>query len=119
MHQAEINRIISTVGWLKERKARSFQPEAGLFDFKTAKETCRLADMLLLPLYYAWEREYKRELKDIQFEPHLQQAYNIFARHPQAITQVLCLWVMVEPATEMPIQMKYNLLSAYQSIVKE
>lgn len=91
----DTNRIKEVVSSLKSVKAAAFSNKAGLIDLKRAVETCRIVDTLALPLYYIWDRCCHRDLGELNFEEHLQTAYQKFVRHPLTHTWELYLFVSV------------------------
>lgn len=94
----DTKRISNAISRLKKAKAASFVCRSGLADLNKAKETCRIIDTLILPLYYIWEHCCNRRLVDLDFEPHLVRAYEKFVRHPVTNTWNMLLFIQVEPS---------------------
>ena len=55
MRKTNVKIIKKNIALLKEQKRKCFNIETGNVDFNVVQETCREMDILLLPLYFAWE----------------------------------------------------------------
>lgn len=93
MYSSEIEKIQNALLILKEIKSSSFYCTNGLADFHKARETCRIVDMLMLPLYYMWEYCCHQQLEDISFEEHLRKSYQKFIQNPITYTWVMYIFI--------------------------
>ena len=96
MKRYDHQEILQTVYRLKEIKDASFVGNDGKIDFSRVTENCRIADVFSLPLFYIWEHQFKRDLKELGFENHLQKAYNKFQKDPQTNTWLLYLFISID-----------------------
>ena len=98
MNLYDINKIRDMVTVMRGIKASSFYNRDRQIDFQNVKETCRIIDILLLPLFYIWEHYCHRPLKDICFEEHLRKPYRKFIRNPITYTWELYIFItLYEP----------------------
>ena len=112
-----MNTVKENIFVLKDQKKKCFLVGDRMIDLKVVKKTCREMDILLLPLYYAWEHLYKQKLSDVQFEPHLKKTYTIFSLKPKTITLIILLLLFPEMSGHFSIDTKKELLCIYKLIV--
>ena len=86
MYITDVNKIQNVIVNLKKAKESSFLNKGDIFRYQDVTETCRVADTILLPLYYIWENCCHRQLKDVCFEEHLKKPYQRFAKKPFTYT---------------------------------
>lgn len=117
MRKANMKIVKENISFLQEQKRKCFNIEAGIVDFKIVQETCREMDILLLPLYFAWERLYKQKLSDVQFELHLNRSYSKFSLEPKSTTLKILLLSFPAISVNFSIHIRKKLLCIYLSIV--
>ena len=100
------DKIRTIVSDLKEVKTQSFKSVNGLTDFKKVTETCRIIDTFILPLYYIWEHYCHRQLKELDFEAHLDKPYKKFILNPLTNTWELYLFISIKKTFEDLLQNK-------------
>lgn len=109
--------IKKNIALLKEQKRKCFNIETRNVDFNVVQETCREMDILLLPLYFAWEHLYNQNLSDIQFELHLKRSYAKFSLDPERTTLIILLLLFPVVLEKLSDNTRNELLSIYQAIV--
>lgn len=117
MHKNNLNIIRKNISILKSQKRKCFLIDDSMIDFNAVQKTCREVDILLLPLYFAWEHLYKQKLSDVQFESHLKKPYAKFSQRPKTATWKILLLLFPNAAEDFPISTIRNLLSIYLSVV--
>lgn len=118
----DTNKIKDVVSSLKRIKAASFSNKEGLIDFKKSTETCRIVDTLILPLYYIWDHCCHRNLDELSFEEHLQQAYQRFVQNPLTTTWELYLFVAINTQLNNELGMKNlskEIIEIYNQLLNE
>ena len=118
----DTNKIKDVVSSLKRIKAASFANKEGLIDFKKSTETCRIVDTLILPLYYIWDHCCHRNLDELSFEEHLQQAYQRFVQNPLTTTWELYLFVAINTQLNNELGMKNlskEIIEIYNQLLNE
>ncbi len=116
----DTNKIHDAVLALKEIKKTSFLKKDGIANFKQAKETCRIIDTFILPLYYIWEHKCHRELTELDFEAHLKSAYQKFMKNPLANTWELSIFISIDTPFGKEFNNKNlskNILEIYQQFL--
>lgn len=68
--------------FLKNEKMDSFIELEDSLKMNQVFEVCRISDVLLLPMYYCWERMCHRNLTEVDFEGYLERPYEIFSNSP-------------------------------------
>lgn len=117
MRKSKINIIKRNITLLKKQKRRCFNIEFGNVDFNVVQETCREMDILLLPLYFAWEHLCKQNLSDVQFELHLKRSYAKFSLDPERTTLIILLLLFPVVSKNLSDNTRKELLYIYQAIV--
>ena len=117
MYEANMKTIKENISLLKEQKKRCFDTGNGIVNFKVVQETCREIDILLLPLYFAWEHMCKRNLSEVQFELHLKHSYSKFSLEPKRTTLKIILLLLPVISEKFSEHTRKDLLCIYLSIV--
>lgn len=117
MRKTNVDIIKKNIALLKEQKRKCFNIETRNVDFNVVQETCREMDILLLPLYFAWEHLYNQNLSDIQFELHLKRSYAKFSLDPERTTLIILLLLFPVVLEKLSDNTRNELLSIYQAIV--
>lgn len=117
MRKTNVEIIKKNIALLKEQKRKCFNIETRNVDFNVVQETCREMDILLLPLYFAWEHLYNQNLSDIQFELHLKRSYAKFSLDPERTTLIILLLLFPVVLEKLSDNTRNELLSIYQAIV--
>lgn len=85
--------IERSILFLRNEKKESFKSLECQNDMGRIVERCRINDLMLLPLYYCWEKVFHMELVDVGFEKHLVRSYQMFSSSPIANTLELMLLI--------------------------
>lgn len=118
MDLSDAQKILALVSDLKEVKDRSFMNESGLADFKQAIETCRIIDIIILPIFYLWDQYYHRQLNELGFEEHLWIPYQKFLKDPLTKTWELYLFISIKTPFDSIFNNK-NLLKDLKELYKQ
>ena len=117
MRVASMKIVKKNIWVLKDQKKKCFLVEDRMADFKVVLETCREMDILLLPLYFAWEQIFNQNLSDVQFESYLMKPYSKFSLKPKTTTWIILLLLFPDISSHFSIDTKKELLRIYKSIV--
>ena len=117
MRKTNVKIIKKNIALLKEQKRKCFNIETGNVDFNVVQETCREMDILLLPLYFAWEHLCKQNLSDVQFELHLKRSYAEFSLDPKRTTMIILLLLFPVVSKNLSDNTRKELLFIYQAVV--
>ena len=117
MRKTNVKIIKKNIALLKEQKRKCFNIETGNVDFNVVQETCREMDILLLPLYFAWEHLCKQNLSDVQFELHLKRSYSKFSLDPERTTLIILLLLFPVVSKNLSDNTRKELLFIYQAVV--
>ena len=86
-------------------------------DFKSVVETCRIIDVVMLPLFYIWAHCYHRELSEVCMEQHLKKPYERFLRDPFSNTFESYLFLRIDESDMMPPNIKRKVLTIYELLL--
>lgn len=122
MNMPEIDEVKGLIIRLKQIKVEAFCMLKDVNNFKTVFETCRLIDMLTLPLYFFCEKYYKVKLSSIRFEPHMQVPYKRFLLNPDNITKELAIIILFTNPIDLSVditELKEPIFNVYRYIYIE
>ncbi len=117
----DVGKIYNVITSLKKIKKSSFSCNNGPVNFLYVKETCRMIDTLMLPLYYIWEHCCHQQLEDLSFEEHLRNPYKKFLQHPITYTWQLYVFITIKEPLFSQLKKKsiYNEISfIYKELIK-
>lgn len=117
MSVVKMTTVKETISDLKYQKKKCFLVGNKKIDFNVVQKTCREIDILLLPLYYAWEHLYKQNLSDVDFETHLKKPYIIFSVRPKTTTLKILLLLFPGIAQNFSQTTRKELISIYDLII--
>ena len=117
MQNYDVKKIQEIIVNLKEIKTSSFTQKDGMADFQRVKDTCRMVDTFMLPLYYIWEHYCKRQLTEASFEEHLRLPYRKFTLDPKIYTWELYLFVLINNSNLISKHIRKKLLDTYKTFI--
>ena len=119
MNKPEIDDVKDLIIRLKRIKVDAFNKLKDVNNFKDVFETCRLIDMLTLPLYFFCEKYYKVKLSSIRFDSYMQVPYKRFLLNPDNFTIELAIIILFTNPIDLNVditELREPILNVYKYI---
>jgi hypothetical protein len=111
--------IKDTLSSLRNVKSSLFLTKKVKPNFKNIIEVCRFIDVLMLPLFYIWEKCCQKNILELGVEKHLTKPYERFLHDPLSYTWKFYLFLKLGIPSQLSTKTRKKVLSAYELLIND